>query len=168
MARSWPGGWALAAVLLASPVHAQDSRPGFAVLPFENTGSYGQDKEAFLALQRSIPAAISSSLATHPGIRVVDGDRVAQAMSSQGLGSKQRVDATTASQLAKALDARYIVSGGFADFYGKFRVNARLVDAKTGQIVKVVSNDDPKLQDREQLDTIVRVVTEKLIEAAGL
>ena len=42
------------------------------------------------------------------------------------------------------------------DFYGKFRINARVVDAETGQILKVVSNDDPKLQDRAQLSAIVQ------------
>jgi TolB-like protein len=168
MARSWRRVWVPTAVILASPLHAQDARPGFAVLPFENSGSYGQDKKVFLALQRSIPASISSTLTTHPGIRVVDADRVAQAMKSQGLGSVPRVDAATASQLAKAVGARYIVSGSFADFYGKFRVNARLVDAQSGQILNVVSNDDPRLQDRQQLDAILRAVSEKLVEAAGL
>ena len=37
--------WALPAVSVA-----QDTRPGIAVLPFENGGSYGQDKENFDAL----------------------------------------------------------------------------------------------------------------------
>ena len=78
------------------------------------------------------------------------------------------VDAASAAQIAKATGARYAVTGSFADFYGKFRVNARLVDATTGEIVKVVSNDDPKLQDRAQLAAIVQTVSEKITSAAGL
>ena len=45
-----PGGWAG----LAAQGHGQDSRPGLAVLPFDNGGSYGQDKENFDALQKGI------------------------------------------------------------------------------------------------------------------
>ena len=63
--------------------------------------------------------------------------------------------------------ARYAVTGSFADFYGKFRINARLVDAENGQILKVVSNDDPKLQDRAQLAAIIQLVSRKSC-AAGL
>ena len=65
--------------------------------------------------------------------------------------------------------ARYTVTGSFADFYGKFRINARLVDTpRRGEIVKVVSNDDPKLQDRAQLAAIIQLVAERLTSAAGL
>ena len=129
-------------------MHAQDARPAFAVLPFENGGSYGQDKEIFQALQLGIPATIAALIAAHPGARVADADRVRQAFKVQGPGPAQHVDAATAGQVAKAVGARYAVTGSFADFYGKFRVNARLVDADNGQIIKVVSNDDPNRQDR--------------------
>ena len=33
---------------------AQDTRPGIAVFPFDNGGSYGQDKDNFDALQKGI------------------------------------------------------------------------------------------------------------------
>jgi TolB-like protein len=168
MGRSWWRLLALAGVALASQLHAQDARPGFAVLPFENGGSYGQDKEIFRALELGIPATISAALAAHPGAKVADPDRVRSAVKSQGLAPAQRVDAATASQIAKAAGARYTVTGSFVDFYGKFRINARLVDAESGQIVKVVSNDDPKLQDRARLAAIIQSVSEKLAAAAGL
>jgi hypothetical protein len=78
------------------------------------------------------------------------------------------VDAATASQIAKAAGAGYAVTGSFVDFYGKIRINARLVDARSGQIVMVVSNDDPTLQDRARLGAIIQSVSEKLAAAAGL
>lgn len=168
MGRSWQLAWALAGLVMASPLHAQDARPAFAVLPFENGGSYGQDKETFQALELGIPATIAGILATHPGLRVADADRVQRALKSQGLKPAQRVDAATAGQVAKAAGARYTVTGSFADFYGKFRISARLVDADNGQIIKVVSNDDPKLQDRARLAAIIQAVSQKLVSAAGL
>jgi hypothetical protein len=42
------------------------------------------------------------------------------------------------------------------------------VDARTGEIVKVVSNQDPKLQDRAQLGAIIQAIAERLVGAAGL
>ncbi len=162
----WTG--ALAAVALALPLHAQEGRPAIAVLPFENGGSYGQDKENFDALEVGLPAIIAATLATHPGARVVDAGGLRDAMSRQQLGAGQRIDAASATQVAKAAGARYAVTGSFADFYGKFRINARVVDARSGEILKVVSNDDPQLQDRAQLGAILQLVSERIVAAAGL
>ena len=63
---------------------------------------------------------------------------------------------------------RYVVTGSFADFYGKFRINARVVDGQSGEIVKVVSNEDPKLQDRAQLAAILQLVSDRIVQAIGL
>jgi len=150
-----------------SPAHAQQ-RAVFAVLPFENSGSYGQDKEIFEALGLGIPAMVSRALARHTGAGAADRVRVSQALAGLGLGPGQRIDAASAAQAAKAAGSRYAVTGTFSDFYGKFRVNARVVDAQSGDILKVVSNDDPKLQDRAQLSAIVEQVGDRIAAAAGL
>src|SRR5439155_5542005 len=86
----------------------------------------------------------------------------------QQLGAARRIDAASATQVAKAAGARYAVTGSFADFYGKFRINARVVDAQTGEILKVVSNDDPKLQERAQLGAILQLVGDPVVAAIGL
>jgi TolB-like protein len=162
--------WMLVAVTAASaaPLPAQDVQPVIAVLPFENTGSYGQDKEAFDALEVGLPEILAATLAAHPGARVVERARLRQALEQQKLGAAHRVDAGSASEVAKAAGARYAITGSFADFYGKFRINARVVDAQSGQILKVVSNDDPKLQDRAQLAAILQVVADRIVGALGL
>jgi TolB-like protein len=160
--------WGVAGAALAWPLQAQDAGRSLAVLPFENTGSYGQDKEVSDALQLGIPAMLASSLAAHPGLRVADPARVRQQLETQHLGPDGRIDAATAGQVGKAVGVRYSVTGSFADFYGKFRVNARVVDAETGQIVKVVSNDEAELQDRSRLGLIIRIVSEKVVAATGL
>ncbi|CAN5838680.1 hypothetical protein BH24GEM1_BH24GEM1_21850 [soil metagenome] len=158
----------LAALCAAQPVVAQGATPRFAVVAFENTGSYGQDKEVFEALEIGLAAMLTRSIDRHPGADVVQRAGLLEAMRKLDLGPAQRVDAASAAQLGKATGARYTVTGSFADFYGKFRINARVVDARTGEIVKVVSNDDPKLQDRAQLAAIVQAVGEKVTAAAGL
>jgi TolB-like protein len=168
MRLAWSAGLVLAALGNPPRAAAQGEPTRFAVLPFENTGSYGQDKEVFTALELGLPAVLGRALDRHPGADVVPEPQLNQAMATLGLGPSQRVDAASAAQVGKNTGARYTVTGSFADFYGKFRINARLVDAKSGDIVKVVSNEDPKLQDRAQLAGIVQLVAERLTAAAGL
>ena len=159
----------LALVALAVGPAAAQTRPVvIAVLPFEDRGSYGQDKEVFRALALGIPATVASELGGHSELRLVDRDRVAQALQSQELGPNARVDAATAAKIGKQVGARYAVTGNFADFYGKFRLDARIVDTDNGQIVKVVSNDDPRLQDRADLFRIIQMVAHRVLaEATG-
>jgi hypothetical protein len=159
---------ALATLCAATPAMAQGGNIRFAVLPFENTGSYGQDKEVFEALELGLAAMIARAIDGHPGADMVPRGQLDGVMRKLDLGPAQRVDAASAAEIGKGTAAGYTVTGSFADFYGKFRINARLVNAESGEIVKVVSNDDPKLQDRAQLAAIAQTVGEKLTSAAGL
>ena len=156
------------ALAAAAPLAAQGGGSTFAVLPFENAGSYGQDREVFEGLELGFPALLARALDRHPAADAVPRSALLQAMGKQDLGPSQRVDAAAAAQVGRATGARFTVTGSFADFYGKLRVNARLVDARTGEIVKVVSNEDPKLQDRSQLSAIIQAVADRLVSAAGL
>lgn len=146
---------------------AQSGPVVIAVLPFEDRGSYGQNKEVFRALALGIPATIASELSGHTELRLADPKRIAQALKRENLGSNARVDATTAARIAKQVGARYAVTGNFADFYGKFRLDARIVDAESGQILKVVSNNDPKLQERADLYRIIQMVNHKVLAEAS-
>lgn len=168
MPRLMRGVGLVAAILSAGPLSAQGVPVRLAVLPFENTGSYGQDKEVFEALGLGLPELLAGALDRHPRAASVDRERVAEAMRARNLGPAQRIDAATATQLGNAVGARYTITGSFADFYGKFRVNARLVDTGTGQILTVLSVDDPALQDRAQMAAIIQALAGKIVEAAGL
>jgi TolB-like protein len=162
--------WGLvAAVLAASPAAAQQSGPiVIAVLPFQDRGSYGQDKEVFRALELGIPATLAAELSREPRVRVADRARTSQAVQAQNLGPNARVDAATAAKVGSEAGARYAVTGNFADFYGKFRIDARVVDVGTGQILKVVSNSEPTLQDRADLSRIIQNLAERVLAAVNL
>ena len=153
---------ATALTTLASSAAAQDTRPGIAVLPFENGGSYGQDKENFEALQKGIPAMLISELSKNPGARLVDRSQTQEILKEQDLGKEGRVDANTAAKVGKIVGARYVIMGSFIDFYGKFRVDARIVNVETSEIMKVVTND-PSLQKREDLFKIIQSVSDKIM-----
>jgi TolB-like protein len=157
----------LALLAATSPAAAQKTPVVIAILPFEDRGSYGQDKEIFRALQLGIPATIASELSGHSELRLADRNRLAQALSAEKAGPHARLDAATAARVAQQVGARYAVTGNFADFYGKIRLDARVVDAESGQIVKVVSNKDPNLQDRANLYRIIQTVGHQVLSEAS-
>lgn len=157
----------LAVVAALSPLAGQDTRPGIAVLPFENGGSYGQDKENFEALQRGIPGMLISELAQNPGARVVERENVQSLLNEQDLGKDGRVDAATAAKVGKLVGAKYMVLGSFVDLYGHFRVDARLVDVETSEILKVVRSD-PKYEKREEMFKLIQSLAERLMAETKL
>lgn len=127
------------AVPVVRTAAAQDRRPGIAVLPYDDGGSYGRDKEDFAALRQGIPAMLISALSRNPAARVVERSSIRQMLDEQNLSETGRVDATTAARIGKLVGARYMIMGVFTDFYGKFRIDTRIVDVETGEILKVVS-----------------------------
>jgi len=155
-----PGGWAG----LAAQGHGQDSRPGLAVLPFDNGGSYGQDKENFDALQKGIAGMLISELAANPAARVVEREEIEKLLAEQNLGTSGKVAPETAAKIGKLVGARYVITGSFIDFYGDFRLDARLVNVETSEIIKVESD---RMQ-RDQLFDIIRTVGARLMKDANL
>ncbi len=151
----------------ATPAAAQDARPGVAVIQFENGGSYGKDKEDFEALRRGLPETLISELAQNPAVRLVDRSQTQRILDEQGLGVSERVDASTAAKVGKLVGARYMVTGSFIDLYGDFRIDARLIDVETGEILKVVRND-PKLHDRKDMFRMIQSVAERLMTGTKL
>jgi TolB-like protein len=157
----------LAAAWAAPASLAGQSPTVIAILPFEDRGSYGQDKEVFRALQFGIPAMIAGELSGHSELRLADPARVTRAMNAADMERRARIDAATAARIGKAAGARYVITGNFSDFYGRFRLDARVVDTETGQILKVVSNNDPNLQDRTDLYRILQTVGHKVLAEAS-
>jgi TolB-like protein len=146
---------------VVAPLGAQDRRPGIAVLPFENSGSYGKDKEDFEALRKGIAAMLISELAWNTDLRLVDRFETQRVLDEQGLAVAERVDRETAAKVGKLVGARYLVSGYFIDLYGDFRIDARLIDVETGEIMKVVRSD-PRLHDRKDMMQMIRSVARLL------
>jgi len=161
---------AVAAVLSLVPILAgaqqrsQDTRPGIAVLPFSNGGSYGQAKEDYDALQRGIAGMVISELARNPAARIVEREQIQQLIGEQNLGAQGRVDSATVARIGKITGARYMVMGTFVDFYGDFRIDVRLVNSETSEIVKTESD---KVQ-RDHLFDLIRTISERLMKDVNL
>lgn len=127
---------AFAALLAPAAAGAQDNRPGIAVLPFTNGGSYGLAKEDLDALQVGVQELLITELAQNQALRVVDRSRIREIVAEIDLGASGRVDAQTAARVGRLVGARYVVTGVFVDLNGDFRMDARIVDGETSEIVK--------------------------------
>ena len=162
---------ALLGIVSAAPaVVAQqqnDTRPGIAVLPFENGGSYGQDRENYEALRRGIAGLLLSHLAQNSSIRLVERSESQRLLDEQSLGAAGRVDRETAARVGRLVGARYMIAGTFIDLYGEFRVYARIIDVETGEILQV-ARPDPKLRELRDLDRMTQTLAVSIMNETKL
>ena len=105
-----------------------------AVLYFDYAG---QDL-ALTALRKGLAQMLISDLSALDTLRVVERERLQAVLEEQKLARSGKIDAGTAGRIGKLLGARYLVLGSYFDVMGAFRVDARLVDVETGQVVKSV------------------------------
>lgn len=136
----------------ANPPAAQDSRPGMAVLDFDIGATIGQDPDDYQALRRGLAAMTISELTVNPSVRVVERAQLQQILTEQNLGREGRVDPNTVVQIGHLIGAKYMVTGTIYDVRGDFRIDARLFDAETGQIIRT-----QRVQGR--LDNVFDLVT---------
>src|SRR2546425_10376032 len=120
---------------------AQDTRPGIAVFPFDNGGSYGQDKDNFDALQKGIAGLMISDLAANAAVRVVERDELQKLLDEQNLGAAGagRGGPQAAGEDRQPGGGRDGVPGGFIGFYGDFPLHAPALQCQTDESGKVAS-----------------------------
>jgi len=155
----------LALVSVAPPLFGQAAEPTVIVLTFENGGSYGLDSLDFAGLGRGIPAALTADLARNPALRTLDRAQAQQLIEREGLGRNGRVDAAAAAKVGKQLGAGYVVTGTFVDYYGRVRIDARLIDGNTGTILEVVSTGQ---RARAELPQMIADIASQLMSGKRL
>jgi len=154
-----------ALVSVAPPLFAQAATPTVVVLNFENGGSYGLDSLDFAGLGRGIPAALTANLARNAALRTLDRAQAQQLIEREGLGRNGRVDAASAAKLGRQLGAGYVVTGTFVDYYGRVRIDARLIDCGTGTILEVVSTGQ---RARAELPQMIADIASQLMSGKRL
>ena len=158
---------ALLLALGSVPALAQDTTT-FAVLPLESQQSFGLDADAQEALGPGLAQLLASELARSPGGRAVPRGSTGKAVADEALGARERVDAATAAKIGKLVGAQYVVVGNFVNFYDKFRLNVRVVDATTGEFIRGLSNDDPRMQGKAHMYQSVESVAQQILKELGL
>src|SRR2546429_8407493 len=108
---------------VGAQARGQDTRPGIAVFPFDNGGSYGQDKDNFDALQKGIAGLMISDLAAGAAVRVVERDELQKLLDEQNLGAAGSGGPQNAPEVGELGGGRCGVARGFLDLYGGVRVD---------------------------------------------
>ena len=119
-----------------------DARPGVAVFPFTNGGSYGPNRENLESLEVGMQQMLLTELAQNPALRIVERTALKALLDEQNLVEAGRVDPATAAQVGKLVGARYVVTGSFVDLYGNFRLDGRVVDVQTGEVMRTAQAQD--------------------------
>jgi TolB-like protein len=159
----------LSALAMAAPLTAQereaiDARPGLAVFPLAAGVSIGQDPQNLDALSVGLQEILITELAQNPTLRVVDRSVLRQLLEEQELGASGRVDPATAARLGRVVGARYAVTGGFNDVGGEFRLDVRIVDVETTEVVRAEQVTDR----RDRLYGIVVQLAQRVTQGLDL
>jgi TolB-like protein len=127
---------ALLAALSAGAQPAPDTRPTVAVMYFTNGAMERRaDYEPFT---RGIANMLMTGLGANTGIRLVERDQLQKVLDEGTLGRSGRVDAETAVQVGKIVNAHHMIFGGFIiEPGGRIRIDARAVDVTTSEIEHV-------------------------------
>lgn len=163
---SAPDGTLPAAVAPVAAASAQevDARPGVAVMPFNNGGSYGAKKEDLDALETGMQQMLLTELSQNPNLRVVERSLIRDILAEQDLATGGRVDPRTAAAVGKLVGARYVITGSFIDMAGNFRLDGRIVNVETGEIVKA----EYVTAKREKMYGVVVDLAEKITRGVSL
>ncbi|MGD8319982.1 MAG: CsgG/HfaB family protein [Gemmatimonadota bacterium] len=125
----------------------EDHRPGVAVLRFDNGGSHGDNAEAgdFDALEVGLQQMLLTELSQSSDLRIIERGRLNALLAEQDLAAEGRAEKAGAAQIGKLVGARYVVLGSFTDLFGQFRMDARVVDVETGDVL-----DSESVMDRRE------------------
>jgi TolB-like protein len=150
--------------LMAQDAPEEDLRPGVAVLPLENGGSYGPDREDVEALQVGLQQMLLTELNQNSDLRIVERQRIRDILQEQDLGADGRVDAATAAEIGRIVGARYVITGTFMDLWGDFRLDTRIWDQETSEILRTESVRG----DREALYDLLVEMAGKIMDGEEL
>jgi serine/threonine protein kinase/tetratricopeptide (TPR) repeat protein len=116
-------------------------RPSIAVVGFENLT--GRPEHAWLSTVFS--EMLSTELAAGGRMRVVSGEDVARARKDLDISEVRTFSAQTLARLRKNLGVDYVVTGSYLEVgpegASQLRLDARLQDARTGEIVASLPED---------------------------
>jgi TolB-like protein len=141
-----------------------DPRPGLAVFPFAAGISIGTDRENLDALSIGLQQILITELAQNPALRVVDRSVIRQLLEEQDLGASGRVDDATAARIGRIVGAKYVVTGGFNDVDRRFRLDGRIVNVETSEVLRA----EQVTESRDQLYGIVVELAQRVTRGVNL
>jgi len=114
--------------LLASLARFHKRTRKVAVLSIANHSS-----EQYARFVRGMSDMLMTSLGQSDKLTLIERIQIDEAMENLSLELSGPVDAATAAEVGKWLGADAVVLGGFTTFGDEFRIDARMIDAETGE-----------------------------------
>ncbi|RKY59390.1 MAG: hypothetical protein DRP94_03685, partial [Candidatus Latescibacterota bacterium] len=109
----------------------ESKRLVIAVVDFTNVGKDPQLE----GLVKGIPESVTTYLGKKGKVRIVERSRLEAALKELQLGMTGIVDEETAARVGKAVGASAIMVGSFLKIGDLIRINARLIDVQTGEVI---------------------------------
>jgi TolB-like protein len=140
--------------------------PGVAVWPFSNGGSFGSDPWDYEALGIGLQQMLITELSQNSALRLVERSRIREILDELELTRSGFVDPETSATVGRLVQARYMIVGSFVDANGTMRLDARVDNVETGEIL---SETATKVQgNRENLLDMVIDLGVQIVESADL
>lgn len=148
-----------------APLAAQepDTRPGIAVFPFDNN-YVGSDREDFEGLEGGLQQMMITELSQNSNLRIVERTQLRELLEEQDLGASGRVDPGTAARVGRVVGARYVIMGQYVDIFGDVRMDARVVDTETSEIIRT----EQVRADRSDLYQMLVDLSAQVVEGVDL
>jgi len=114
-------------------------------------GDFKNDSEGFYldSWEKSIPEFLKSELSKADELIMVERQQLESVLQEQALSMTGLMDSATAQTVGKLLGAQYIISGKINQSGNWIRIDARIIQAATGQVksASVKSKDERYLQE---------------------
>ncbi|MEZ4320871.1 MAG: FlgO family outer membrane protein [Myxococcota bacterium] len=133
--------------------------PSVAVTAFDDAA----DSAEFAALGKGLQSMLTTDLAQVASLTLVERARLDQVLAEQALGTDGVLDPATAAQIGKVLGATHLVTGSYTVVSGTMRLDARLVDVTTGQVVRAFDTSGP----RDEFFDLEKQLVTALLEGLG-
>ncbi len=104
--------------------------PTVAVLYFDYSGN--DDELSFL--RKGLAQMLVTDLSESKKLRLVERIDLESVMQELKLNRSNKIDRASANRIGKLLGARYLITGGYFEFRGDLRVDAKIIDVETGAV----------------------------------
>ncbi len=132
------GPVALGLTLTPSSAAAQET-VALAVLPFANqTGDSSYD-----ALGKGLADMMTTDLSAASGLTLVERSRLQAILDELALAEGGFIDPETAAKAGKGVGARYVLTGSISAVAPQMRLDARVIDVQSGEVVDAAESTGP-------------------------
>lgn len=140
---------------------ARSSGVRTAILYFENNSA---DRPDLQPLAKGLAHMLGTEASGVDGIDIVERNEIEKVLNELQLSNSKNFDTESAARIGKLLGAQQLVLGSFMELFGKFRVDAKIVNVETGFIVKAGSAKG----DSHQFDAIAEELAASLFNKQKL